>query len=162
MKRIAILGLGNSVLGDDSVGLRVASGVEEARDRIAATAPDLGVFQDEAGGWQILDHVEGFDVLILVDAIQDPALETGQLAWYPRGVFRSPRISGVHNADVFQALELARGQGLHVPGEVHVLGVGIPESVTFSEQCSPPVEAAIPAAVAAVFGKIRELVTAGG
>ena len=158
MTRIAILGLGNSLLGDDAVGLKIAQRLSEII-KAAPPLPDsaVGVFQDEAGGWEILDHVEGYQALVLVDSIQDPALEPGTLAWYPRHAFSSPRISGVHNMDIFGALDYAHRHGMIVPTQVHILGVAVREVTTFTEQCTPPVDDAIPKAVDAILAKVREI-----
>jgi hydrogenase maturation protease len=158
MTDIAILGLGNSVLGDDAVGLKVAAAVEAARGCLRLPAGvRVEVFQDEAGGWEILDYVEGFDVLILVDAILDPELGPGGLAWRPRKAFTSPRVSGVHNTDVFSALEFAARSGVKVPAVVHILGVGVQDTTTFSEECTPAVEAAIPRAADEILRKVEEM-----
>jgi len=158
VNRVAILGLGNSLLGDDSVGLKIASQLRELVGKLqVAPRVTIGVFQDEAGGWEILDYVEGYEALVLVDSILDPASEPGTLSWYPRNAFSSPRISGVHNMDIFEALEYARRHGMAVPAQVHILGVTVRDITTFTEKCSPPVEQAIPKAVEAIVEKVREI-----
>ncbi len=166
--RVIVVGLGNSVLTDDCVGLRVAMQVEtrlNSRGHLAYGTEDrvdpveIQVAQDEAGGWEILNYVEGFDALVLVDAILDPELAPGGLAWYPHRVFSSPRLSGVHDTDVFSALEFAERNGVKVPTQVHVLGIGVEDVMTFSEQCTPAVERAVPKAVDQVIDKLEEIVS---
>jgi hydrogenase maturation protease len=159
MSRILVLGLGNSVLRDDSVGLRVADGVEA---RLAA-APlpagvDVAVDRDEAGGWDVLDHAEGFDALILVDASTLDALPPGELRWYPGRAFPSARVGGPHSTDMFTALEYGRSNGLRVPDEIHILGIGVEDVTTFSEECTPRVAAACTPATTQVLERIAEIV----
>jgi hydrogenase maturation protease len=160
--KITVLGMGNAVLSDDAVGLQVAA-------RLAADlhgeAPLPGVSVEvccnEAGGWEILDDVEGSDALILVDSILDPNLAPGQFAWFPSKVFTSPRISGIHNTDVFSAMTFARRHGLAMPEEIHVLGIGVQDVQTYSEDCTPAVRAAVPKAARAVLQKVRDISQGG-
>ncbi len=80
--KITVLGLGNAVLTDDSVGLRVAELVESRlSERPATPGVSVSVVCNEAGGWEILDDVAGSDVLILVDAIQDDSLAPAASSW---------------------------------------------------------------------------------
>lgn len=150
--RIVVLGLGNSVLADDTVGLKVADRVEAL---LAAAPPAAGaaveVCRNESGGWDVLDYVEGADALVLVDASTDATLAPGELRWYdPRTLasFTSGRLRGVHNIDMFTAIDYARRMGTRVPSAIHVLGIGVRDVLTLTEDCTPPVAAAIePAAV---------------
>ena len=156
--KIAILGLGNSVLSDDAVGLKVAKRVKQLLPGFALPAGlECQVFCSEAGGWEVLDYAEGFDALILVDSILNHELGPGEMDWFPRGVFTSPRMSGVHSTDIFTALEFAARQGLKVPSVLHILGIGVEDIRTFSEECTPRVTAAIDPAAHAVLDRIIAL-----
>ncbi len=159
--KIAVLGMGNSVMTDDAVGLKVIDVLENAD--LAARLPagvEIGLLRNEAGGWEILDDVEGFDALVLVDACIAPSLGVGQCAWFEPGQFTSPRMSGTHNMDVFSALDLGRKSGLHVPALVVALGIGAKEIYSFSEELTPAVAAAVPVAADLVLAKVLEI--AGG
>lgn len=167
--KIAVVGLGNPILTDDAVGIRISETVQQKIKRINLTKDSKGekespapvsvrVFQDEVGGWDIIDLVEGFDILILIDAMTDRALKPGELRWYPGRVFSSIRLSGIHSMDVFSALEFAGKHGIKVPQKVLVLGVGVKDIHTFSEQCTPAVAEAIPKGAAEVIKQIRALI----
>jgi len=156
--QITILGLGNSVLTDDAVGLRAVARVQELLPTIALPAEvSVAIRTNEAGGWEVLDDVEGADALIMADAILDEALKPGEFCWYPDKVFSSPRMTGVHNMDVFTAMDFARRHGVKMPQEIHVLGVGVGDVVTFSETCTAPVEKAIPAIADEIIRRLMEL-----
>ena len=60
-----VLGLGNPVLTDDSVGLKV---VEQLRPMLSSR-PDLEVDEDYWGGLRLMERLIGFDRAVLVDAI---------------------------------------------------------------------------------------------
>jgi hydrogenase maturation protease len=159
--RIAVLGMGNSVMTDDAVGLKVVE-LLETRGLPARLPPgvEVGFLRNEAGGWEILDDVEGFDALVLVDACIAPSLQVGQCAWFEPGQFTSPRMSGTHNMDVFSALDLGRKSGLHVPSTVVALGIGAKEIYSFSEELTPDVAAAVPVAAQLVIDKVLDLASA--
>lgn len=160
--KIVVVGLGNPVLTDDAAGIRIS---EALREKIANKIPGsvtVQIFQDEVGGWDIIDLAEGFDILILVDAMTDPALKPGELKWYPHGAFSSIRLSGIHSMDVFTALDFAKKHGVKVPEKVLVLGVGVNDILTFSEQLTPEVEAVIETGADRVLQKILSLTPAGG
>ena len=69
MMRTLIVGLGNPLVTDDSVGLRV---VEELRPLLADRA-DVEVAEDYWGGLRLMERMIGFDRAIVVDAIHTGA-----------------------------------------------------------------------------------------
>jgi len=113
--------------------------------------------QDEAGGWDVLDAVEGFDAMILVDASTLEPTAPGDLRWHEGRALFSPRLGGPHSTDLFTALELARRGGLKVPDEIHVLGVGVEDVRTFSEDCTPKVREAVEPAARQILERVGEI-----
>ena len=159
--KIIVIGLGNPVLTDDAVGIRIAELLEKKLPEI--TFPEnteIRVTQNESGGWDILDLAVGFDIMILIDALLEKSLKPGELRWYSDKVFTSIRLSGVHNMDVFSAIEYGKSLNLKVPERIVVLGVGVQDVLTFSEKCTPEVEAAIEKGVCKVIDKIQSIIAA--
>ena len=60
-----VLGLGNPILSDDGVGLRVARELENRLDQQEVT-----VVETSMAGLDLLDLLAGYDRAIIVDAIQ--------------------------------------------------------------------------------------------
>ena len=60
-----ILGLGNPLVTDDSVGLRVA----EQLKPLLADRPEVEVAEDYWGGLRLMERMIGFDRAIVIDAI---------------------------------------------------------------------------------------------
>ena len=159
--KIIVVGFGNPVLTDDAVGIRISELVEKKLPQITFPGnTEVHVTQNESGGWDILDLVVGFDVMILIDALLDKSLKPGELKWYSDKVFTSIRLSGVHNMDVFSAIEYGKSLNLKVPERIVVLGVGVQDVLTFSEKCTPEVEAAIEKGVCKVIDKIQSIIAA--
>ena len=72
-----ILGMGNPILSDDAVGLRLAA---ELRGRLR-DRPDLVRVEDcMVGGLSLLDLLAGFDRLIVLDSIKTAGGTAGM--WY--------------------------------------------------------------------------------
>jgi len=157
--KIVVVGLGNPILTDDAAGIRISEIVRQKVEQLTLPrSVSVRVCQDEVGGWDIIDRAEGFDILILVDAMTDPALKPGELKWYPYGAFSSTRLSGIHSMDVFTALEFAGKHGVKMPGKVLVLGMGVKDIHTFSEECTPEVAAAIAKGADEVLRQIAALI----
>jgi hydrogenase maturation protease len=157
-RRVVVLGLGNSLLTDDSVGLKIAAEVGARLPAAELGGCEVEVAFSEIGGWDVLDQAEGFDAIVLVDASVDERLAPGELAWHDRGDgFTSGRLSGAHSTDVFTALDYGRRCGLVVPSQVHVLGVGVADVLTIGEDCTAAVAAAIAPGAAAVLDRVREI-----
>ena len=60
----------------------------------------------------------------------------------------------MHDTSLQTALGLGRAMGAVLPDDIHVVGVEAERVYDFSEQLTPAVASAIPAAVTAVFEKL--------
>ena len=63
--RTLIIGLGNPIVSDDSIGLRVAAGVKP----LLADRADVEVTEDYWGGLRLMERMIGYDRAIVIDAI---------------------------------------------------------------------------------------------
>ena len=60
-----VLGLGNPLVSDDSVGLRVAAELKP----LLADRPDVDVDEDYWGGLRLMERMVGYRRAIVIDAI---------------------------------------------------------------------------------------------
>jgi hydrogenase maturation protease len=152
--KILVLGLGNPLVSDDSVGLRVA----EKLKPLLAGRSDVEVSEDDWGGLRLMERMIGFDRAIIIDAIKSGA-PPGTVHRLTPDSISTQRSASAHDVNLPTALEFGRKAGVVLPKNEHILLVGIEaeDILTFSEQCTPAVEAAIPLAVAAVMRAIEEL-----
>ena len=139
-----LLGMGNPILSDDAVGIRVA----QRLSRRLGPVPGLAVREECCtGGLELLDVVEGFDRLIVLDSIKTEGGRPGD--WYRfdgTALRETMHLNNVHDANFATAMELGRQMGVHVPddADIHVLAVEISENLTFSDQLSPELQTALP------------------
>ncbi len=146
--RTLILGLGNPVLTDDAVGLRV---VEKLRPLLAGYS-DVEVDEDYWGGLRLMERLVGYDRAIIVDAICTGA-DPGTVHNLSVGAIPTQHSASGHDANLPTALALGRQAGAHLPASEDILLVGIEadDILSFSEECTPRVQAAIPRAVETVM-----------
>lgn len=147
-----VLGLGNPILTDDGVGIHVVRAVAE-RCRQA----DVDFAEVSVGGLRLLEIIAGYSRVILVDAIQTPDGCPGALyRLHPNDLRASSHTGSSHDLSLPGALALGRGLGLPLPQDdaITILAVEVEDTLTFGEQCSHPVQAAIPQVVQRVLAEI--------
>lgn len=144
-----ILGIGNPILQNDSVGLRVA-------DELDAMIADPEVAVDTAytGGLNLLDCLRGFDKVILIDAVDD-AKQLGTISRYSLSDLPTGHSCNLHDCSLQEALQFARALGdTNLPKEIVIIGISVPRSEEFGEVLSPPVSEAIPQVVSIVLTEV--------
>jgi hydrogenase maturation protease len=148
---VAVLGLGNVLMGDDALGPTVIKVLEAEYE----FAPAVSVQELGTPGLDLTPYLAGVDAVIVVDTVRASGA-AGQVRLYHRdqilGHRPQPRLSP-HDPGLKEALltvELS-GEG---PREVLLVGV-IPEGVRTG--VSEAVRAAVPQAVSAVVAELGRL-----
>jgi len=147
-----VLGLGNPILSDDGVGIKVAHEVANQFN-----SPQVTVAETSAAGLSLLDSIVGYDKVIIIDAIQTEEGNTGQI--YRMGLqdFSSAKhFSSPHQINLVTALELGKMLDLAMPQKITIFAVEAKDITNFSEKCTPEVERAIPEAVKMVLEELNE------
>lgn len=143
-----VLCLGNRLLADDAFGIEVAAGL---RERAPA---GVDIVETGAGGFQLLDHLEGAGRLVIVDTVQTGSEPPGTLHRF-READVSPIPGGSpHYTGLFEALAVGRALGLPMPQEVLFIAVEAADCLTVGGTMHPGVRAAIPAAADRVLDLI--------
>lgn len=149
--RILVLGIGNILLGDEAVGVRLV----EALEQRYLLPPHVEVLDGGTSGMDLLDVMASRDHLIVTDAVFTGA-EPGSVvvlhddaipAMFSQKV--SPHQLGL--ADVLMALRLTG----EFPTRLTLVGV-VPESLEPRIALSPVVSAAIPAALKEVVNALQK------
>lgn len=145
-----ILGLGNSLLCDDGVGIYVAA---ELKNRINQS--EITVIETGVAGLSLLDLLVGYDRAIIVDAIQTVGGKAGQIYRLDPGAFDTAlHTASAHGIDFPTALEFGKKLGLHLPQQIIIFAIEASDVSTFNEECTPEVKRAVPVCVEMV---LREL-----
>ncbi len=151
MMRTLILGLGNPILRDDGVGLRVA---EALRPRLAGRT-GVTVEVDTWGGLRLMERMVGYDRVVVIDAARSGA-PPGTIRRLAPGDMPTQRTASAHDLDLPSALALGRKAGALLPqdDDILILGVEAADVLTFGEELTPEVAAAVPAAADAVMASL--------
>lgn len=148
MKTI-VIGLGNTILTDDGVGIYVARALGE---RLCGAAD---VREAELAGLDLLEMLKGYDRAFIVDAIQLDGEAPGDIfRMRPDDIRITPRLASFHDIDLVTALALGRRLEFHMPAEVVIFGVQAADCLTLGEGCTEAVNDAIPALVDEIVGEI--------
>ena len=149
-----ILGLGNPLITDDSVRLRVAQRLKP----LLADRRDVEVSEDYWGGLRLMERMIGFDRAIVIDAIQTGAAPGVIHLLVPDGI-PTQRSASAHDVNLSTAMAFGRQAGASLPENEHIRLVAIEAAdiLTFGERCTPAVEAAIPRAVEAVLAALSTI-----
>lgn len=147
-----IVGIGSSILGDDGVGIEIARRCKE----LFSHNNNIRVVEIGTGGLSLLDIVQGYDRLILLDAIISGSPAGTVQVLTEAALPGTVHLGTGHEADLNTTLALGRRLvEKPLPKDVRIVAVEVRNITTFSENLSPEVEAAIPDAVAAVEKLLR-------
>jgi hydrogenase maturation protease len=150
--RLLVLGLGNDVLTDDAVGLRVAAVLAT---RFADTK-GITVLQSTEMGLALLDLVVGFSDLVLVDAVQTGQQPPGFVHEFEsEGLKPLPAVSP-HFLGVAETLALGRKLGLAVPARARIFAIEVKDPFTVNTSMSMEMERALPTIVEHIAKRILE------
>jgi len=158
MKKTIIIGLGNPILTDDSVGIKV---VRLLKDRLNSLNGSNGlncsvdVIELYAGGIRLIDVLAGYDHALIVDAMVTGDHDYGTVRFFAESELRNTRNTiSMHDIDLPTALEMGRMLGIKMPWDITVLGIEAKDVETFSEDLTAEVAKAVPAAVAKIINDL--------
>lgn len=152
MARIAVVGIGNVLTGDDGIGPHVARVLEAGWE-----LPDVEVIDAGTPGLELTAILAGVEGAVLIDAVTARGAP-GELRRYDKATLlsRPPAMAlSPHEPGVREALLHAEFRGT-APAAVTLVGV-IPATVALGCRLSPAVQAAVPAALEAVLDALRAL-----
>lgn len=149
-RRLAVIGLGNVLMGDDALGPTVIG----ALDAQYEFPPEVAVLDLGTPGLDLTPYLLGLDAAVIVDTVSAPGAP-GAIVLYRRDEILKtppqPRLSP-HDPGLKEALLTVAFAG-DGPSEVLLIGV-VPGKVTTGIGLTAAVRAAVPGAVAEV---VREL-----
>lgn len=146
-----LLGLGNDLLSDDAIGLRI---VDAAREYLAE-CNDVVVLKTTEMGLALLDLIVGFDHLMLVDAVLTAQAPPGFLHQVHAGDLELLPTFSPHFLGVGEVLALGRELAIDVPATVRIFGVEVQDPFTVGYRLTPALETALPQLVQQIVAQVR-------
>ena len=150
--RTLVIGLGNPLVSDDSVGLRVVGQLKS----LLKEREDLEVTEDYWGGLRLMERMVGCERAIVVDAICTGA-PPGTIHRLSVDAMPTQRSASAHDVNLPTALAFGRRAGAPLPHDenIQIVAVEAQDVLTFCEECTPAVAATIPRAVEQVMQLLR-------
>jgi len=152
--RTLVLGMGNPILGDDGVGVRVAA---EVLDALPADAP-VDVSEACVGGLSLMELMVGYERVILIDAVGSEPCRPGtirRMSMTDLALLGSTQhVASTHDTNLVTALNAGRQMSLSLPSNITIFAIEAKNVLEFGEELTPEVAGAIPAAVRAVLAEL--------
>jgi hydrogenase maturation protease len=140
-KGTVVLALGNDILGDDGVGFHAARGLQEF-------SGEVDVVETGEAGLALLDHLEGYDRALILDAIATGKCPVGTVLSWGREDFKKIVSPSPHFSGLPELIHLAERVGMHFPKDMRVLAMEVENPTVFRETLTPEASRALPELVA--------------
>jgi len=133
-----ILGIGNPILTDDGIGIKIARKIKEENH-------ELEVVEASEAAMALLELIGGCDKLILIDSIKTEQGKLGELYKLELEDLKPAMgFSSSHGLDIATAFKLGERVGYRMPKSVSIYAVEVKDNTTFGEECTEELEKRIP------------------
>ena len=149
-QRTLILGLGNDVLMDDGIGPTLVNDIQKAFTKIQNSnqssnfpLPTSNIDFENVfmGGLGILEFIQGYETVIIIDAIKTKGGIPGDIYQYTPADFReTTHLSSQHDASFLTALAFGEKLGFVIPKKIHIIAIEIVEDRTFGNVFTEPLQ----------------------
>jgi len=133
---ILILGLGNEVLGDESLGIDLVKELE-----IQDNYPLTDYHYSYIGGLELLELIQGYSRLVIVDTIVSEDESEGRVSVMNTDDGDTLHLSSPHDMSFITALAMGRKLGLSMPDQIMIIAIGIVPDLTINSSLSTNIQA---------------------
>jgi len=151
--KILVLGIGNSILGDDGIGVIVAQELDaKIRD------DNVDVLDVNVDGLNLLEIIVGYDKLVVIDAIMTEEGDVGDIYRLKPERIGNPSRSAIspHHFNLTTTLEI--GKKLfpnEMPEEVVVYAVKAKDVTSVTEKMTKKMREAVPEVVRLIMEELN-------
>ncbi|MBF0465799.1 MAG: hydrogenase maturation protease [Nitrospirae bacterium] len=153
-----IIGLGNPILCDDSVGPKAARLIRERLNN--DVSPERGcvsVSEVYAGGIRLLDKISGYDRAIIIDSIVTGEAPGTVYRLTPESLPQTRNCGSSHDMTFPMALSMGKMLGMSLPSDIQIWAIEAKDVNSFGEELSGEVEGALPNVINDVLTTIKRL-----
>lgn len=145
-KRIAIIGVGNLLMGDDGVGIHVVDALMQEK-----LPSNVQVFDGATRAFDVLDYMDGCDKAVIVDAYKRDGAPGSiyRFIFDPVNDMLDDSLNlSMHDINFIDALKIGK-EIYKLPGEIVIIGIE-PRSFECSLEISHELKSVFPAIINAV------------
>jgi hydrogenase maturation protease len=147
---ICVIACGNPLMGNDGAGLEVMRLLEEHG------CPGIDLIEGGAGGLGLLPLMEGYEKVVIVDAMAGIADRVGEVRVFETPPRMQPTACALHEIGVGDAVALARELGYR--SAIVTVGIEVGVITSFCREIDPPVEQGIREAYDCITNMVRKWV----
>ncbi len=134
---IGVIGIGNTLKGDDGVGVLLARRMKEKN-----LPSDVKIFDAGTGGMKILHILKDLEKVIIVDAVRFGGDAGDYVFFSPEEVESLRNSGGTHGTSLFEILDLSE-KVEEAPEEILILGIQ-PKDDSIGDNISSELEDKLP------------------
>jgi hydrogenase maturation protease len=153
-KKILILGMGNDILTDDGIGIKLTKVLQEKY-----SDPNIVYDTLSIGGLEIIEYIKDFRTVIIIDAIKTLNGIPGTVYQFiPDDFKETSHLSNIHDISFLTSLKLAKKLDIPIPENIHIIAVEIVEDMVFSNDFTPQIQEKYPEIIIEVTEIFNELI----
>jgi hydrogenase maturation protease len=158
IQKTVILGLGNTILTDDGVGIYVTRTIQKMLTPLLTVHCSLLTIKEASlGGFNFIDLLAGFDRAVIIDAIHTKSGKPGEFYELdPAALKPSARLSSLHGIDFATAVQMAKDMNVPFPSQIKIFVMEVEDEFTFNEKCTPKVTAEIPRMAESIIKELKK------
>ena len=147
-----IIGLGNTIRGDDGVGIYVA---RELKSRLNDN--NIDIKETHYSGLKLMDLVYDYEKVVIIDALKDKKERTGEVYLFEPGDNNFNRTShNLHSMTFVKNYSLLKKTYPRIPENLKIIGISIKGADGFKEGLSPEIKRKLPEITSRVIKFIKE------
>jgi hydrogenase maturation protease len=129
-----VLGMGNTLLSDDGIGIIIKRYLEHRFN----DEPAIDFVETSWGGFRIIDILSGYDYAVIVDSIKTASKPQGYIHCLNVSDFLPTlRLTSYHDINFATALKLAESLNIKIPADIDIFAVEVENNYTISEKIDP-------------------------
>ncbi|MFP4202184.1 MAG: hydrogenase maturation protease [Candidatus Acetothermia bacterium] len=137
MGKLGVLGIGNTLKGDDGIGPVLVNRLKEK-----GIPDDVEVHEVGTSGMNILHYLKDLDSAVIVDALRSEGEPGDSIFFSPDDVEEDIEVRSTHDANLLEAIELSATIGER-PEEIVIMGI-IPEDISIRDELSESLQDRLP------------------
>jgi hydrogenase maturation protease len=150
-----VLGIGNTLLTDDGVGIYVVREMKEKVNR-----PDIDFVESPVAGFRLLDLMQSYDRAVIIDAIKTGGAPVGTIHKFAISDLRDTvHMTSVHDLNLATVLGLAEEMAIKMPTDIQIYAIEAGDTFTFGESLTPELVAHIPRIAEEIAKHLRTLIS---
>ena len=153
-----VIGLGNPILTDDGIGVKIAYNVHRIISNRGCS--DIKVTEASVGGLRLMEEMVGYDKVILIDAIKTKTgSKPGTLHRMSiddlRDISPTQHSACAHDTTLVTAIDAGKLLGFQLPKDIVIIAVEVENVTDFGDEPTPAVSESIPKATKVVLGELE-------